>query len=688
MSEPVLNPEQQQVVEHLHGPLRVGAVAGAGKTTALVERVANLVRNHNVRPEQILLISFSVNAKNEMQKRIDARLPGAGAGKCARTFHSIGLDIYNAERGDAWDRKEIDSSGLLWLKTMNQAYKSMDVEPEKKALKRFSSLVKNNLIGTNEALRRLGKIDARMYELAETVCSVKPPSAVIPGAKMLDDATKVSPEQVIEAFYRAEEIRTKNGIQHQGAFRTFLTFDDMIYEAAMLLRQKEIRERWAKRWRFVLQDECQDENEAQAAIAEALCSEHRNYMVVGDPAQSIYAFRGSRPEKMLAFEEEWPGSKTVVMHRNYRSGVEIVNVANTIMDAMPADTVITDDMGVAADMISERQTHSHVDYHTFLTSRQEALSVAANIEAHQNEGVPFKEQCVLLRMNRMTRDIEMALAAKKIPYKLVSGTSFFEMREAHIIFGYLRLLLDRATKDDLAAAFIPIRGLGKAIVKTAEEMRCPSWIDACREAAKIVKAYQGRALLQWLAFIDEERSAIHKESDLYQYATRLRSKLKLDDYFKTEGEDAEDSRAAENLDAVIEFTSTFSSAAEMLDLVDDIEKHRKSNARKKDTVRVSTVHKAKGGEWQVVYLIQVAGGLFPAAKADLIEERRVFYVAATRAKDELWISKPEVDDDGNENVDSIFIREAKLDVPEEDVPYKLGKAVDPQKIGTQMGLSM
>jgi len=678
MNRADLNPEQELVVEHGAGPLRVGAVAGAGKTTALVERVAYLVEVKKVHPGSILLISFSANAKNEMKRRVDKRLPATGAGKCARTFHSIGLDIYNTETDR--ERQEIDNSGYLWLKTMTAAYKAIGVEPEKKALKRFASLVKNDLIGTNEALRRLGKIDQRMVAIAEKVCGRDSPSGT--------PAARVSPEEVIEAFYRAENIRAKTGIEHQGRLRTFITFDDMIYEAAMLLAHKDVRERWSSRWQYVLQDECQDENRAQAAIAEALAHKHRNYMIVGDPAQSVYAFRGSSPEKMLAFEKDWPGAKTIVMHRNYRSGIEIVRFANSIMDNMPASTVITDEMGAATAMSSERQTHSFVGYHAFETSRDEAAAVAANIEAHHDDGIPWKEQAVLVRMNRMTRDIEIALATRQIPYKLVSGTSFFDMREARILFGYLRLLLDRATEDDLAAAFTTVRGLGKAFVQKVAEVKedSDSWLDAVGIAKSQAPAYQGRSASDWLRFIESERPSLRSQSSVHDYLVHLREKLRLDDYFKGEGEDAEDSRAIDNLNAVTDFAAYFTDAAAMLDLVDQIDAHRSRHSRKRDTVLVSTVHKAKGGEWAVVYVIQVASGLFPAALAELHEERRVFYVASTRAKDELWLSRPNVDDESRDLSDSIFIVETGLTLPPDDAPYPKGKAVEPQRIGTQLGL--
>jgi DNA helicase-2/ATP-dependent DNA helicase PcrA len=666
---PDLNHEQQAVVLHHRGPMRVASVAGSGKTTAIVERVAHLIQKRHVSSTDILMISFSRIAAEEMRKRIDKRLPGMGAGRCVRTFHSLGLMIFKDEV-DPHNDMEIDTTGLLYIKAGAEAYRSMRVEPERKALKKFATTVKNNLIGTNETLRRLGRVDARMSRIAEDACA----------------EAAVDPATVIEAFYKTEEIRSKTGVDHMGQRRRFVTFDDMIYGTAMALKESDVRMRWARRWQFVLQDEAQDVNEAQDAIAEALCREHRNYMVVGDPSQAIFAFRGAKPEKILGFQEEWPGAKTVVMHRNYRSGVEIVNLANKVMGCMPADTVVTDDMGIATDMVSERNTKSYVGYHIFGTARGEADAVADNIAAHERDGLKWSDQAVVLRMNIMTREIEMALAERDIPYKLVSGQSFFTLREAKIVFSYLRVLAGRADADAIETSLMyPSRKLGKAFVKTVTDAKTVDndWFDAVEIACRGAARYQALAVQDWLSMMRSEQGSLSR--DFGSSVRRFFSRLGLHDWLKRQNSDEEDSKASQNLNEVIDFASAHANVDQLLDALDRIEAHRAANSRKRNAVTVSTVHKMKGAERKVIYLIQVAQGRFPPGPADITEERRVFYVAVTRAMDELWIScsTDAADDKGFE---SPLVCEVGL--TQSPGAYRLGRAIEPLPVGSQIGLSL
>lgn len=666
-----LNPEQQAVVLHHYGPMRVASVAGSGKTRSIIERVAYLIQKRHVSPTDILMISFSRIAADEMKKRINKRLPAMGADRCVRTFHSLGLMIFKDEI-DPHNEMEIDTTGLLYIKAGAEAYRSMSVEPERKALKKFATTVKNDLIGANEGLRRLGRIDPRMAGIAELACS---------------DAA-VDPAEVIEAFYKTEEIRTKTGVDHMGERRRFVTFDDMIYETAMALKDGNVRRRWSKRWQFVLQDEAQDVNEAQDFIAEALCRDHHNYMVVGDPSQSIFAFRGAKPEKILAFEKEWPGAKTVVMHRNYRSGVEIVALANKIMGCMPANTVVTDDLGMVTDMVSERNTKSYIDYHVFATPQEEAENVAANIEAHHSEEIKWSDQAVLLRMNYMTRHIELALASHSIPYKLVSGQSFFTLREATIVFAYLRLLAGRADADAVEQALMyPSRKLGKAFVQSVvdEKTADNDWFEAVRIAGKKASSWQQRAVAEWTLVVASEQAGIRK-SDFGSFVAQFFERLGLKDWLKRQSGDEEDSKSVQNLDEVIAFAKSYDSVDQLLDALDRIEEHRKANARKRDAVTVSTVHKFKGAERKVIYVIQVGDGLFPAMMSgDLPEERRIFYVAATRAMDELWISFSTSTDSKSFVGESFFVGEVGL-IPSKQ--YRRGRAVEPLPVGTQIGLSL
>lgn len=941
-----LNPEQELVADHLTGPLRVGAVAGSGKTTALIERVGRLVQNHGIRPNRILVISFSRAAKEDVAKRLDKRVAGVSLGKCARTFHSIGLDIYKTECGDKG--AYIDNTGILWLKTMSQAYRAMGMKGEKKVLKTFASFVKNEMLGTNEVLRRLGKIDPRMLEAARGICS--------------SVAGGVAPEDVIEAFYRAEDIRENDGILHKGEVLRFVTFDDMIYQSAMALRRSDVRDRWGSRWDYVLQDECQDENVAQASIAEALCHKHRNYMVVGDPSQChppgvaievepgeevpieslsdgdrirswnrnaqkmiagrsietsvrsyegdlihmevdapggersvpmtpnhrvlcrwtnrdddvcvtylmyranygyrvgwcklfarggdgsigfhlrqraqiekaekvwilanhrsrtdasvyesvvsvkwqiptitfepvhgavhitreaidrifsgcrssirgdeclhdhglhedlplwpfpsggvrstyfevyaanlqpglmsvpvtdlkgrecwrpitnaprseyegpvyslnvekdhsysangvvvmncIYMWRGANPQKIINFEEEWPDAKTIVMHRNYRSGIEIVELANAIVDHMPASTVITDDMGFASDITSERQTHSYVGYHQFTSSEAEADAVATNILAHHEAGSAWKDQTILVRQNFMTLDLELSLATQEIPYKLMaSGASFFDLKETKLVLGYLRMIAGRGGKEDFAQAILfPTRGVSRTFVNkvamTQEDREC-DWLDALRE--HLAGAPRGAA--QWLEVIDSMRHL--KSRTPSQIVVDLYQLLLLDDWFSAEGDaDADGGSSSSNLSAVRDLASRFDTLDDMLNTIQKMEAHRRANIRKRDIVILSTVHRAKGREWPVVYVPQLGGGLFPTSNGDPHEERRVFYVACTRAMDELWLSGPATNADGATIEESAFVIEVKLKT-EDWVPGRVVQ--DPEPVGTQMGLEL
>lgn len=672
-AEPTLNPEQQLVVDHDRGPLRVGAVAGSGKTTALVERVVRLVKG-GVDPRRILSISFSRIAREQMQRRIDKRLPGMNAGKCARTFHSIGYDIFRNETGS---KAFIDTTGFLYTKAITDAYRRKGLDPQKAATKAFATVVKNDLLGTSEALRRLGKTDPRMLAVATDISR---------------RGSGLTPETLVDAFHITEKIRSREGVEHDGANRTFVTFDDMVYEAAMLLKRTDIRDRWAERWLYILQDEAQDECEAQAVIVEALAHEHKNYMVVGDPSQAIYGWRGARPERMLAFEDHFPGTKTVLMFRNYRSGFEIVDLANRIINHMPARTVITDDFGDTTPMSSERQTRAYVGYHVFETPEDEAAAVVDNIVAHHEKGFGWKEQAVLMRMNRMTRAIELALVQRKVPYKLHSGQSFFTLKETKILLSYFRVLARRADAEALRNALMyPSRKLGRAFVDSVIEIG-PSdgdWLPAVAEAARTAQRYQAESALGWVSLLEEIRDELAlAPADLLVVVRKLTG---LDDWLAREVGEDEDSDAAENLDEVISFASQFDSAAQMVDQLDEIHAYRLSLKGIRNAVQVSTVHKQKGAEYRAVYVIQVGAPFFPSSRSDLHEERRLFYVAVTRAMDELWISRPimsgRTDGDGNERAtaDSLFVSEAGLIAEEQ---YRTGPAVDPMRVGTQIGLGI
>lgn len=663
-----LNPEQDSVVHHLQGPLRVGAVAGSGKTLTLIERTAALVEKHGVAPSRILLISFSVNARREMEKRLVERLPAASAGEICRTFHSIGLDIFHEEL-DPSKMWLVDTTSRLWRKSIRLGAKKLGFDLAAKGSKlnlkqieKVASLAKTQMVMSDRALRKLGRIDAALKKIAEDVA----------GVDLAAD--------VISIMNAAEDIRETTGIEEDGMYRNFVTFDDMVFSAATLLRQPSIREKWARRWTYVMQDEAQDANPVQDEIAEALCSHYRNYMIVGDPSQAIFGFRGARPERMLDFPVTWPGATTVVMDRNYRSGIEVVNLANNVIANMPESTVI------AKAMKCERGTHAYVACHVFDDEAQEATAIATNIRKHFNDGIPWKDQAIIVRMNFMARAIEVALATAEIPYRIVSGESFFKMSEAAILLGYLRIAMKRGDLGDVQESLSnPGRMLGQQYfeqLKTVREANPDAdWMDL------VLRPQLGRKQAEnvedWQALIEFLANDVKAGKTPYQVLVALVKEIGLDEWLKSDGES--DNSPTANIAQVLAFASGYATPQDLIDAVDKILAHKKSASRLRNIVEISTIHRYKGREAPIVYMPNLTNGWFPSTNGDLLEERRLFYVGVTRAMDELWTSFPAYNSDDAVNTPSLFLMENHL-LPRPGNEYDPGRKTQPTKVGTQMVL--
>jgi DNA helicase-2/ATP-dependent DNA helicase PcrA len=423
----------------------------------------------------------------------------------------------------------------------------------------------------------------------------------------------------------------------------------------------------------------QDTNVVQDEIAEALCSQHQNYMIVGDPSQAIFSFRGSRPERMLAFTKTWPTAVTVVMDRNYRSGIEVIDVANRVIAKMPEDTVI------AKAMKCERRTRAFVACHDFASEVAEAEAIARNIQKHFDHGMPWKDQAIVIRLNSMTRAIEVALAVSAIPYRIVSGESFFKMTEAAVMLGYLRVALGRATKDDVEISLSnPGRMLGKVYFDRLADVREAN-PDAAW-AALVLRPQLGRkqaeAVEDWQALIDMLGDEVGEGKKPHLILADLVKTIALDKWLKSDGDG--DNAPIANIQQVIAFAQNYETASALLDAVDKILEHKKSSARLRNVVEVSTIHRYKGREAAVVYMPGVAQGVFPSSRGDILEERRLFYVGVTRAMDELWVSYPRTGSVGA-NEPSMFIAEAGLKLLD-GAEYEPGRKIQPVKVGAQMGL--
>lgn len=629
-----LNPEQREVVLHDEGPCLVAAIAGSGKTTAVVRRVAYLVRARQISPENILGVTFSKKAADEMGLRLrKLGVRGARMG----TWHSLCLQIMREERPGLLDEWEIDKRDRFKsiVKMDVLGYRAMDWKTaDLGEVLRFIDLCKCRLAeaGTDEAA-----------EVAEDFYNAK-------------RCAQRDPSNLLEAYSRAQEELTR---------RRLITFSDMIVGAWKCLLDETVREGWADRWRYMIQDEAQDMNHAQEVIGEMLARDHRNYMLVGDPGQSIYGFRGSVPKRFLAFRDEWD-AKTISMVRNYRSGPEILEAANGVISKMSEETHLGD-MMVAVRDEPARVKHTH---HEDVESESDA-TVAMIRELHA-DGMPFSSMACLYRTNAQSRGLEEQLLSARIPFVVIGGTNFYDRKEVKCLLAYLRVAAQRSSYDDLKKSMQnPFRYIGGRFF---EELEClaprgeADWPKLAREFCDNPRGYrmQGRTATRvrdWAGLIDRVRDSM-KISDEYAKsgaenlteealqrvkkhmpAAILDRIVRETDYIafltRDEGSESTENNRASNVRELIRAAERFRTVAELLDYIDENIKASKAAASDRSANRVTlmSIHRSKGLEWPAVFVVGASEKIIPHGRAeDIEEERRLFYVALTRAKDYLHVS--------------------------------------------------
>lgn len=623
-----LNPEQREVVMHAEGALLVGAVAGAGKTAALVRRVAYLIATDVADPGEILAVTFSARAAAEMNERLEAL--GVDTQRCRiGTWHSLAFQLARAE-GDISGWTVDTSSRYRTILKEVTGYKGMKWDAvDVTVLSQFVTRCKA------VAAAPLGK---RAREIADGIYLRRPRASS-------------NPAQLVEAFRRAESERKD---------RQLMTFDDMLVDAFTHLQNDEIRERWSRCWRFVMQDESQDENEVQSGIGSALARSHGNYMVVGDSAQAIYGFRGASPVGLLSFEERW-GAKKVLMHRNYRSAPVVLAAANKILSCMDAATHLGMTMTAERELAGEVSASAHGD------AEEEASAIATRALLEHEEGRAWKDVAVLYRINAQSRAVEEAMLRERIPYVVVGGTNFYQRREVRSLLCYLRLALGRGKFGDVKRSInSPFRFLGRRFTDRVQEAGDgeASWTEIVRDVAENASgiwAKQRAAATAWAGLVDEIAKAIEVAAEIdasdpsydclrdeAKPAKLIQQVVSETGYVawlrRDEGTESSENDRITNVRELIRSAERFPTVAELIDYIDDQIARSEKAARegvKGDQVTLMSVHKSKGLEWPVVHLVGAIEGVIPHAKAeDLGEERRLFYVAVTRAKVSFRVSWP------------------------------------------------
>lgn len=605
-----LNNEQQEAVFHVDGPLLILAGAGSGKTSVITSRIAYLIDEVGVNPYNILAITFTNKAADEMRSRVD-KMVGFGSEQIfVSTFHSMCVRIL---------RRHIDG--------LNQGYDSnftiYDSDDQK-------SIVK-------EALKKLNIDTKTLKERTVMNCiSAAKDELMTPEEYAREAGHDFNNRQIAKVYTEYQATLRKNNA---------LDFDDLLMKTVELFEKcPEVLKTYHNRWQYIMVDEYQDTNTAQFELIKLLASAHRNLCVVGDDDQSIYKFRGANIRNILDFEKTYTDAKVIKLEQNYRSVQNVLDAANAVIrnNASRKDKKLW----------SKKEAGEPIHFRQFDTAAEEADYIASDIAKAARTGrADFGESAVLYRTNAQSRLIEERMVKGNIPYKIVGGVNFYSRREIKDLLAYLKTI-DNG-KDDLACKRIinvPKRGIGATTItklQTAADDRELSFFDMLSNAAYAgISGSAADKLHNFESMILRLRAFAQEMLP----SKVLKEVLDITDYInQMDVEDEEE--AQERIANIEEFISkavgyeeehsdaTLSGFLEEVALVADIDSVQEGD----QVCLLMTIHSAKGLEFKNVYLAGMEDGLFPgymsitSGSEEIEEERRLAYVAITRAKEFLTI---------------------------------------------------
>ena len=602
-----LNDKQYEAVTKTQGPCLVIAGAGSGKTKVLTHKIAYLIEHEGAKPWDILAITFTNKAANEMKERITNLIGEAAKDIWMGTFHSICVKILRR----FIDRIGFDSSFIIF-----------DTSDQK-------TLVKG-------CLRDLG-IDDKMFTDRSVLSEIS-------NAK--NEMLEPDEYQLrANGDFRKEKIATVYELyQKRLKENNAIDFDDIInYTIKILLENPDIMEYYSNKFKYVLVDEYQDTNKSQFTLVTMLASKHGNITVVGDNDQGIYSFRGADISNILNFEKDFPGTKIIKLEQNYRCTGNILKAANAVIK--------NNEVKYKKELWTQNEEGNLPKVYQAKNEYDEGAYVVEQIEhLKREEYYKYSDFAILYRMNTQSRAIEDILRRENIPYKIIGGLKFYERKEIKDIIAYLRLIQNG--NDNLSLKRIinePKRGIGKTSLDKVEQLSIQTGISMY-EIIKNAEQYGlNRVYLNSREFVNciEELKAKKEELPISEL---IKQTLKKSGYTKAlENENTiEAENRIENLDefltVAIEFEeqeaeNTLSAFLEGITLSSDIDNLEEDE----DYVTLMTLHSAKGLEFPVVFLVGMEEGIFPGYKSiseptELEEERRLCYVGITRAKEHLFLT--------------------------------------------------
>ena len=630
-----LNRSQTEAVPATEGYIRVIAGAGSGKTRALSHRFAFLVNEIGILPGNILCVTFTNKSANEMRQRIH-NLTGDNDTGYINTFHGFCVSVLQEE-----------SYAVQYPKSF-LVLDNSDIDSMLKIIYEERGLTLRNM--TFSSARDMIEI-RKLYKEPE----------------YYQDMITMSIDQIYEKYMQATETSDIifYGYLYQEKKCFGLDYNDLIkFTLYIFENNEEIKQKWQKRLEYIMIDEFQDIDDLQYRLMCVLCGYHKNLFIVGDPDQTIYTWRGANVKYLLDFHRNFPDVQTIMMMENYRSTPEILRVANSLISKNL--------LRMKKDLIPTLPSGGSVLCCHGENQEKEALWMAEQIKILKEKGVPYKDITILYRAHYLTRSIEQVFLKEEIPYTIYSGVQFFGRMEIKDALSYLRMIAYRDDLSFLRIANVPKRNLGerrmKFIQEYAGENSCSLYEALCRNLDQDI--FKGTKAGEFVQLI-ESFAANYQDRPVSEILSAVLDLSGYERMLRTEGNQERLDNLAELKQSVYEYETTCGEEAMLEHYLAHVALFSNSDAQPEhDKVKLMTVHTSKGLEFPYVFLCGMNEGIFPSRKTKtregMEEERRLAFVAMTRAKKRLYLSEAKGRNlDGSPRYPSRFI----LDIDQNLLEY-------------------
>lgn len=636
-----LNDKQKEAVLYNDGPLLIIAGAGAGKTKTLTTKIAHLIEEENVHPYNILAITFTNKAAKEMKDRIHLLIGDAAKKIQVSTFHSFGLKLLR----ENYEQLGYDANFVIMdsddsLTVVKKILKDMNLDPKiynPRAIRNKISSCKNEMMSP-EAYEKFAISDY---------------------------------EKIVHEVYKKYEIKLQRN--------NSVDFDDLLLLPIELFKKNpDTLNKYQDLYKYLLIDEYQDTNEAQYILTKLLCAKNRKITCVGDDSQSIYSFRGANYKNILNFEKDYPDAKTILLEENYRSTSTILDAANQVIknNIQRKDKNLWTNRGVG----------EKIKYYRAFNERDEAQYVIRKVKELVNRGTEYQDISVLYRTNAQSRVLEEEMLKENLPYRVIGSFYFYSRKEIKDLIAYLRLIHN--SKDNVSLLRVintPKRGIGLKTIENLTERADLEGISMY-DAITSGKELEFKNTIEKLKAISEDLT-LTELIDKVLDASGLRAELEAEKSLEAEVR-------LENLEEFKSITKSFEEREGLISLEDflleislisDVEEYKDDPNR----ISLMTVHSVKGLEFDHVFVVGMEEGIFPhmnslMENSELEEERRLCYVAITRAKDDLHLVNARRRTlFGKEQINPVsrFIGEIPSDLLETNVKDEIPKKEEKIQVG-------